>query len=72
LGVIIGLIVIFGMNQYFLVYPIKMSIGKTSMLLNNVELVKSSIILITASVFAGLIPAYQAAKENILEAIFGG
>jgi putative ABC transport system permease protein len=72
IGVVIGLVVIFGMEQYFIAYPMKMPIGKTSMLLSNIELINSSVILISASIIAGLIPAYQAAKENILEAIFGG
>jgi putative ABC transport system permease protein len=72
IGVFFGLLVIYGMQNYFDVYPMKMSIGPISMLLDNAELLQSSLLLIGASVFAGLLPAYNAAKENILDAIFGG
>lgn len=72
LGVLLGIIVIYAMKYYFMIFPMKMAIGKISMLINTKELMTSSLVLIVASVFAGLIPAYKASKENILDAIFGG
>lgn len=71
IGVSLGFVMIYFMQWYFSVYPLVMSIGKISMLVDIMFLTKAGSLLLGASIFAGLIPAIKASRENILGLIFG-
>lgn len=71
-GVIIGLILTFSLLvPYFKANPLYMPIGDVSLAIDNTRVASGIAGLLTASLIAGFIPAWQAAKENILKAIWG-
>ena len=72
LGVIIGLFLIFSLiGPYFIRNPIKLPMGDVGLALENNAVILGIVSLILASVIAGLIPSWNAARENILKAIWG-
>lgn len=71
-GVIIGaLIVFYGLAPYFESHPLDLPVGKSSLALDNVKMVYNIVSLLVAALVAGLVPSWQAARENILNAIWG-
>ena len=72
IGVFLGLIVIYILQSYIAVHPLKMPIGPIVMMVNISDLAQSGIILILSSTVAGFLPAYNASKDNIVDAIVGG
>ncbi len=71
-GILIGLILIFYLIEpYFLTHPLKLPIGDTYLALHAAGVVFSILSLLVAGLIAGLIPAWQVARENILKAIWG-
>ncbi len=69
-GVILGIIAIYSMQWYFSVYPLKMSIGKVTLAIDYIFIIKSALLLLLASIIAGFFPAFKASRENILRLIF--
>lgn len=72
IGVFLGLIVIYILQSYIAAHPLKMPIGPIVMMVNISDLAQSGIILILSSTVAGFLPAYNASKDNIVDAIVGG
>lgn len=71
-GVAIGvLLIFFVIGPYFMEHPLNLPIGETSLALDTARTIQSVASLIFASFIAGLIPSRQAARENILSAIWG-
>lgn len=68
-GVALGLFLI-----YFVLVPyfpvLKLSLGDVRLVINQVGMFYSIISLFVVAIFAGFIPSHQAAKENILKAIW--
>lgn len=71
-GVIVGILMMFGLISLLTIYPIKMPIGDVIPILTTTKLITTVLILVLASVVAGFFPSKKAADDNILEAIFGG
>ncbi len=71
-GVIVGILMMFGLISILTIYPLKMPIGDVIPILTTNKLITTVLILVFASVVAGFFPSKKAADDNILEAIFGG
>lgn len=71
-GVILGNILMQGLLFFFRLNPITMPMGNVVPILTSERIIITSIILVTASILAGLFPSKKAAERNILDAIFGG
>jgi putative ABC transport system permease protein len=71
-GVIVGILMMFGLISLLTIYPLKMPIGDVIPILTTTKLITTVLILVLASVVAGFFPSKKAADDNILEAIFGG
>jgi len=71
-GVIIGALLIFYVIEpYFAGHPLDLPIGEVGLALNSQMIIQNILSLLAAAFIAGLIPSRQAARENILKAIFG-
>lgn len=71
-GVIIGLLLIlYVIAPFFVAHPLRLPIGDTSLALDRTTVVYGILGLLAAAVVAGLIPSRQAARQNILKAIWG-
>ena len=71
-GIIFGSIAMFCfIEPYFISYPIVLPIGDISLTIKGYQVTQGILSLLAAAFIAGLIPAWRAAKENILEAIWG-
>ncbi len=71
-GVIIGALLIFYVIEpYFANHPLSLPIGEVGLALNSQIIIQNILSLLAAAFIAGLIPSRQAARENILKAIFG-
>jgi putative ABC transport system permease protein len=68
LGTLLSLLII---EPYFQAYPMDFPMGWVSLKISTQILLISSVSLIIASFIGGFVPAFKAAKETILEAIFG-
>jgi putative ABC transport system permease protein len=72
IGIILGtLLALFIIEPYFQVYPMDFPMGWVSLKISSQILLISSVSLIIAAFIGGFVPAFKAAKETILEAIFG-
>lgn len=71
-GIIFGLIVMFCfVAPYFISNPIALAIGDISLSIKKYQVLQGVFSLLAAAFIAGLVPAWRAAKENILKAIWG-
>lgn len=71
-GIVIGVLLIFYViAPYFAKHPLDLPVGESSLALNTGRIVQNMVSLLIAAFVAGLIPSRQAAKENILKAIWG-
>jgi putative ABC transport system permease protein len=71
-GIIFGSIVMFCLvAPYFVSHPISLAIGDISLAIKETQVLQGIFSLLIAALIAGLVPAWRAAKENILEAIWG-
>ena len=72
LGIIIGFLLMnFLIIPYFMKNPMSFPFGEVNLALNEKDLIVTGVSLITAAIIGSLIPSYRAAKESILEAIWG-
>lgn len=72
LGIIIGLVLIFYLLvPYFQANPLEMPVGNVSLSMDTDRIIMGVLSLLIAAFIAGFIPSYQAAKQNILKAIWG-
>jgi putative ABC transport system permease protein len=58
-------------KPYFISHPIVLPIGDISLTVKGYQATQGVLSILAAAFIAGLIPAWRAAKENILEAIWG-
>lgn len=71
-GVVIGaILILYAIAPYFESHPLDLPVGKSSMALDNTRMIYNIISLLAAALVAGFIPSWQAARENILKAIWG-
>lgn len=71
-GIILGtLLSLFVIAPYFEMNPMDFPMGWVSLKISSQILIISSISLIAAAFIGGFVPAFKAARETILEAIFG-
>lgn len=71
-GIVIGaLLVFYVIAPYFAKHPLDLPVGESSLALNITGIIQNVVSLLIAAFIAGLIPSRQAAKENILKAIWG-
>ena len=71
-GIIFGSIIIFYVVEpYFINHPLAFPIGDISLVIKEIQVIQGVFGLLAAAFVAGLIPAWRAAKENILKAIWG-
>ena len=71
-GIIFGLIIIFYfVEPYFINHPLAFPIGDITLTIKEFQVLQGVFGLLLAAFIASLIPAWRAAKENILKAIWG-
>ncbi len=71
-GVGLGFILLnFLIVPYFIAYPLSFPFGFVNLVVDERDLLISSISLIMASLIGGFIPSWRAAKESIINAIWG-
>lgn len=70
-GIIVGVLLFEGMTWYLTMNPLKFPIGDVPPLLDPGMMVQSIISLIIVSLIGGYIPAWQTAKEEILDGMRG-
>ncbi|MCK5044374.1 ABC transporter permease [Candidatus Parcubacteria bacterium] len=71
-GVGLGFILMnFLIVPYFIAYPLSFPFGLVNLIVNPRDLFVSSLSLIVASLIGGFIPSWRAAKESIINAIWG-
>ena len=70
-GIILGLALMLGIVAYMTVNPMQFPDGDVSPVLDAFSVIQSALILFTASVIAGYIPAWNTAKQSILNAMRG-
>lgn len=71
IGVAIGNVIMQLLLWFMSMYPLEVPIGEVVPILTNQRIISTSITIAMASVIAGYFPSNRAAKENILDAIFG-
>ncbi len=72
LGVVLGGLAFgFGIQAYFNHYPLELSIGRVSLVLEPATVRNAVIGLIAAAVMAGLIPVVTITRQKIIHAIWG-
>jgi len=71
-GTVLAMIIIYGLaNPYFNSHPLDMGFAKVRLLIEPWEIVKSSSIIIGASLIAGFVPAWITVRQSIIKAIWG-
>ena len=71
-GVIIGFLLMnFLIIPYFIENPMSFPFGEVNLALSNKDLIVTGVSLTVAAIIGSLIPSYRAAKESILDAIWG-
>jgi len=70
-GIIVGILLFEGMTWYLTMNPLKFPIGDVPPLIDPGMLVQSIVSLIIVSLIGGYIPAWQTAKEEILDGMRG-
>ena len=72
LGIIMGgLLFGFGIQGYFARYPLDLSIGQVSLLLQPSTVLQAVLGLLAAGIFAGLVPVLHITRQGIIHAIWG-
>jgi putative ABC transport system permease protein len=70
-GIIVGILLFEGMTWYLTVNPLKFPIGDVPPIIDPGMMVQSIISLVIVSLIGGYIPAWQTAKEEILDGMRG-
>lgn len=71
-GIIVGsLLIYYLIAPYFVIHPLNLPIGETSLSLNKTRVIYGIVSLVAAAFVAGLLPSWRAARQNILKAIWG-
>ena len=71
-GIIFGSIAMFCfIEPYFISHPIALAIGDISLTIKEYQVAQGIFSILIAALIAGFVPAWRAAKENILKAIWG-
>lgn len=71
-GIIFGSIIIFYIIEpYFIRHPLAFPIGDITLSIKQFQVLQGVFGLLAAAFVAGLVPAWRAARENILKAIWG-
>lgn len=71
-GIVFGLIAVyFFVEPYFIRYPLAFPVGDISLTIKTAQVIQGVFGLLVSALIAGLIPAWKAANENILKAIWG-
>jgi len=58
-------------EPYFISHPIALAIGDISLTIKEYQVAQGIFSILIAALIAGFVPAWRAAKENILKAIWG-
>ncbi|HII71783.1 TPA: FtsX-like permease family protein [Candidatus Woesearchaeota archaeon] len=72
IGIIVGFLILTCITFYFSRNPLSLPIGSVVPSLSVIAQIKSALLLLGATLFAGFSPTSSALKENIIEAIRGG
>ena len=71
-GIVFGFIIMFyAVEPYFINHPLAFPIGDITLTIKEFQVFQGVFGLLGAAFVAGLIPAWRAARENILKAIWG-
>ncbi len=71
-GIIFGSIIMFYfIEPYFINHPLPFPIGDITLAIKEVQVLQGVLGLLVAAFIAGFVPAWRAARENILKAIWG-
>jgi putative ABC transport system permease protein len=71
LGIILGAISMrYVIYPYFVKHPFDLALGNVSLLIKNVDMLKTELSMLGVSLVAGFIPSLQITKKNILDSIF--
>jgi len=71
-GIVLGLIIMFYfVEPYFIHHPLMFPIGDITLTIKEFQVTQGVFGLLVAAFIAGLIPAWRAARENMLKAIWG-
>ncbi|OPX64154.1 MULTISPECIES: FtsX-like permease family protein [unclassified Methanoregula] len=71
MGIFFGMLILFAMDRYFAVYPIRFPDGDIRPAFTLADIVTNAILLFVSSAIAGFIPAWLIAREEILTAMRG-
>ena len=71
-GAFFAMLIMYGVaNPYFNRNPLDMGFAKVKLLIEPFEALKSSMIILLASLVAGFIPAWVTVRQSIIKAIWG-